>query len=221
MEPASPPSSRSAELSARAAEIRRRIAVAGGDPATVTIVAVTKGRPASDCLAAVAAGLSVLGENRVHEALDKVEAVPDARWHLIGHLQRNKVRLLGNRFALIQSVDSEALAEAIAERWGHRQAALIQVNISREAQKHGFAPETAVAAVRRLAPLLDVRGLMGMAAAASDPEPAFRQLARLRSEAEQAAGGALPVLSMGMTDDFEVAVRCGSNMVRIGRALFG
>ncbi len=220
MESASPPSSRSAEIARRAAAIRGRIAAAGGEPDRITLVAVTKGRSVDDCRAAVAAGLTTLGENRVQEALTKVDAVPGARWHLVGHLQTNKVRLLGLHFVLIQSIDSLHLAEAVAERGGHRQAVLIEVNVSREPQKHGFAPEAAVAAARSLAPMLDLRGLMGMAAAQGDPTPAFAELARLRREAEQATGRALPVLSMGMSSDFEAAVRCGSTMVRIGRALF-
>ena len=220
MEPASPASSRSAEIAARASEVRRRIAAAGGDPEAITLVAVTKGRSAEDCRAAVAAGLTALGENRVQEALAKVDAVPGAQWHLIGNLQTNKVRLLGSRFALIQSIDSFRLAEEVRSRNGHRQAVLVEVNISGEPQKHGFAPDQAVAACRQVAAVLDLRGLMGMAAAEGDPEPAFRTLARLRQEAEQAVGRALPTLSMGMTNDFETAVRCGSTMVRIGRALF-
>lgn len=220
MEPASPASSRSAEIASRAAEVRLRISAAGGDPEAITVVAVTKGRSPDDCRAAVAAGLSALGENRVQEAVAKVDAVPGAEWHLIGHLQTNKVRLLDRRFGLIQSVDSLRLAEEIHRRVGQQQAVLIEVNVSREPQKHGFAPEEAVHACRAVAALLDLRGLMGMAAAEGAPEPAFRALARLRQEAEQAVGHALPTLSMGMTNDFESAVRCGSTMVRIGRALF-
>lgn len=220
MAPASPASSRSSEIAARAAAIRSRIEAAGADPAEVTILAVTKGRSVADCQAAVDAGLPVLGENRVQEALAKVDAVAGARWHLIGHLQTNKVRLLGQHFALIQSIDSTHLAQTVAARLGHRQAVLIEVNIADEPQKHGFAPDAAVAACRDIAGLLDLRGLMGMAAAESDPMPAFTRLARLRQEAEQAVGHVLPILSMGMSGDFEAGVRCGSTMVRIGRALF-
>lgn len=220
MAPASPASSRSAELAARAAAIRERIARAGADPEHVVIVAVTKGRAAAECQAAVDAGLRILGENRVQEALEKVGAVARAEWHLIGHLQTNKVRLLGARFALIQSVDSLHLAEELARRCGRDQQVLVEVNASREPQKHGFKPDEAVAASRRIAELLDVQGLMGMAAAEGDPDPAFRELARLREDAQQSLGRALPILSMGMSNDYEAAVRAGSTMVRIGRALF-
>jgi pyridoxal phosphate enzyme (YggS family) len=211
---------RSAEVAQRLSEIRRRIAAAGADPDQVRVVAVTKGRPVEDCRAALEAGLSVLGENRVQEALPKLDAVGEAEWHLIGHLQTNKVRLAAGRFALIQSVDSLRLAEALARR-APTQPVLVEVNVSREARKHGFPAEAAVAACREVAQLLDLRGLMGMAAAEGDPGPAFRELRRLHAEAEQALGRRLPVLSMGMTQDFEAAVRAGSNMIRIGRALFG
>jgi PLP dependent protein len=220
MEPASPASPRSAEIAARAAGIRRRIAAAGGDPDAVTLLAVTKGRSIEDCRAAVAAGMTVLGENRVQEAIEKVDAVPGARWHLIGHLQTNKVRLLGTRFALIQSIDSVHLAEQVARRCGHRQPVLVEVNVSREAQKHGFAPDAAVEACRSVASMLDLRGLMGMAAAGGDPRPAFEELAEIRARSEQALGRPLSTLSMGMSDDFETAVRCGATLLRIGRALF-
>lgn len=213
--------SRSLELARRAALIRQRIAGAGGDPDAITLVAVSKGRPVDDCRAAVAAGLGVLGENRVQEALQKAEEVPGARWHLIGHLQTNKVRLLGDRFELIQSVDSLRLAEEIALRLGSRQQVLLQVNISREPQKHGFAPEAAVAACREAVTLVDVRGLMGMAAAGGNPGTAFAELRGILGEAEQALGRRLPILSMGMSGDLEAAVRAGSTLVRVGRDLFG
>lgn len=186
----------------------------------MTLVAVTKGRPAGDCRAAVEAGLTILAENRVVEAEAKATVVEGAQWHLVGHLQTNKVRRLGATFDLVQSLDSLRLAERLAERLGSSQAVLLQVNVSREAPKSGFAPEEAVAACRVVGSLLQLRGLMGMAAAAGDPEPAFRELAELRERAQQALGRPLPVLSMGMSQDYEAAVRCGSTMVRIGRALF-
>jgi pyridoxal phosphate enzyme (YggS family) len=206
------------EVAANLAAVRARIERAGGDPAAITIVAVTKGQPAEACRAAVAAGLTVLGENRVQEALDKMDHVPDATWHLIGHLQTNKARH-ARRFALVQSVDSVRLAEALAARGGV--AALLEVNVSREARKSGVAPEDAVATGAAVAALVDLRGLMGMGPAAGDPRPAFAELRRLRDEAEQRLGRRLPVLSMGMSDDLEAAVAEGTTMVRIGRALLG
>lgn len=192
---------------------------AGGEPDRIAVVAVTKGRPLDDCRAALEAGLTRLGENRVAEALPKLEALPAAEWHLVGHLQSNKARDAAGRFALIHSVDSLRLAEAIAQR-APEQAVLLQVNTSREPQKHGLAPEGALEDLRAAATLLPVRGLMCMAAAAGDPAPAFAELRRLRDEAEQVLGMALPILSMGMTQDYEPAVRAGSTMLRLGRALF-
>ena len=210
---------RRAEIAARAAAVRERIQAAGGDPGRVALVAVSKGRPIEDCRAALEAGLPRLGENRVAEALPKLEALPGAEWHLVGHLQTNKVRDAAGRFALIHSVDSLRLAEAIARR-APEQAVLLQVNTSREPQKQGLSPEAALAAVRAAATLLPVHGLMCMAAAAGDPGPAFELLRRLRASAEQELGVELPVLSMGMSDDYVAAVRAGSTMLRLGRVLF-
>jgi pyridoxal phosphate enzyme (YggS family) len=210
---------RRAEIEARLAAVRERIRAAGGDPEQIAMVAVSKGRSLEDCRAALDAGLTRLGENRVAEALPKLEALPGAEWHLVGHLQTNKVPTAAGRFALIHSVDSVRLAEAIARR-DPEQAVLLQVNTSREPQKQGLAPEAALPAVRAVASLLPVRGLMCMAAAEGDPAPAFAELRRLRDEAEQALGVALPVLSMGMTQDYEAAVRAGSTLLRLGRVLF-
>ena len=206
------------QIAAGLAAVRGRIERAGRDPGEVTLVAVTKGRTAEECRAAVELGLDVLGENRVQEALGKMEEVPGATWHLIGHLQTNKARHAG-RFALIQSIDSLRLAEALAARGGA--AVLVEVNVAREAQKHGADPAEAVALAALVAELLDLRGLMGMGPARGDPRPAFAELRRLRDEAEQRLGRALPILSMGMTEDMEAALAEGSTMVRVGRALFG
>jgi pyridoxal phosphate enzyme (YggS family) len=200
------------------AVVRERISGAGRNPDEVAIVAVTKGFGVSVCREALAAGLQMLGENRVQEALGKMDEVPGATWHLIGHLQTNKVRY-AQRFALVQSLDSVHLAEALAARAGA--AALLEVNVSGEAQKHGVAPEDALEVAARVAGLVDLRGLMAMGPTTGDPRPAFAQLRRLRDEAEQRLGRPLPVLSMGMSDDLEAAVAEGSTMLRLGRALFG
>jgi pyridoxal phosphate enzyme (YggS family) len=205
------------QVAANLARVRERIERAGGDPDAVVIVAVTKGRSADECRAAVANGLTVLGENRVQEALEKMDEVPGAEWHLIGSLQTNKARH-ASRFALVQSLDSVRLAETLAARGAP--PVLLEVNVAREAQKHGVAPEAAIATAKSVAQLLDLRGLMGMAPAAGDPRPAFAELRRLRAEAEQRLGRPLPILSMGMTQDLEAAVQEGTTMVRIGRALF-
>jgi pyridoxal phosphate enzyme (YggS family) len=200
--------------------VRERIERAGRDPSEVAIVAVTKGFGAEACLQALEAGLRMLGENRVQEALEKMDAVPDAEWHLIGHLQTNKAKQAAGRFSLIQSVDSVRLAEAIA-RIVPTQAVLVEVNVAREPQKSGADPDQALEVIAAVAGLLDVRGLMAMGPSEGDPGPAFVALRNLRDGSEQRLGTRLPVLSMGMTGDFEAALAAGSTMLRLGTALFG
>lgn len=202
------------------AAVRERIRQAGGDPDAITIVAVTKGFGPETCRQALAAGLTVLGENRVQEALSKMEQVAGAHWHLIGHLQTNKVKAAAHRFDLIQSVDSRHLAEAIA-RIDPAQAVLVEVNVAREAQKTGVAPDAALELLDEVAKMLELRGLMAMGPAQGDPAPAFRELRELRDQAQQRTGKSLPILSMGMSSDFEAAVASGSTMLRLGTALFG
>jgi PLP dependent protein len=202
------------------ASVRERIARAGRDPHEVTIVAVTKGFGAEVCHEALGAGLTILGENRVQEALGKMAAVQGAQWHLIGHLQTNKVRLAAGRFALIQSVDSLHLAERLAQI-DARQAVLVEVNVARELQKSGVDPDSAIALIDEVSKLLDLQGLMAMGPTQGDPTPAFRELSRLRDEAQQRLGRSLRILSMGMSGDFETAVKCGATMVRLGQVLFG
>jgi PLP dependent protein len=204
----------------RLASVRERIARTGRDPDEVTVVAVTKGFDFSVCLLAVQAGLRNLGENRVQEALKKMDQVEGADWHLIGHLQTNKVRQAAHRFALIQSVDSLHLAEAL-NRVDSKQKVLIEVNVAREPQRTGVAPENLLELATAAADMLDLQGLMGMGPAHADPTPAFNELRRLRDESEQRVGKALPILSMGMSGDFEAAVTAGSTMVRLGEVLFG
>jgi hypothetical protein len=146
--------------------------------------------------------------------------VSGARWHLIGHLQTNKVRLAASRFALIQSVDSIHLVEALA-RVNPGQQVLLEVNVAREPQKSGVAPEMAAGLIKEASLALDLRGLMAMGPTHGDPTPAFVELRRLRDEAQQWFGKSLPILSMGMSGDYEAAVKSGSTMVRLGQALFG
>jgi pyridoxal phosphate enzyme (YggS family) len=204
----------------RLARISTLIAASGRNPAEVAIVAVTKGFGVEACREALAAGLRMLGENRVQEALHKMDALPRASWHLIGHLQTNKVKQAAGRFALIQTVDSARLAEAIA-RHAPAQAVLVEVNIAREPQRSGVSPEDAVELIATASQQLEVQGLMGMGPAEGDPSPAFQGLRRLRDEAEQRIGKPLPVLSMGMSGDFQAALAAGSTMLRLGQALFG
>ena len=216
------------------AAVRTRIAAAaaraGRRADEVSIVAVTKGHPVERAREAAAAGLLDVGENRVQEALAKQAAWPGApvRWHLIGHLQRNKAKLAAGRFALIHSLDSVRLAEALeagAAAAGIVQEVLVEVNVAREPQKSGALPEEAPALVARAAalPHLAVRGMMAMAPYSADAgvqRQVFRQLRQLR---DGLATPDLPlaVLSMGMSGDFEIAVEEGATMVRLGTVLFG
>src|SRR5579864_4208843 len=202
------------------AAVRERIVRSGGDPTGITIVAVTKGFGPDICRQALGAGLTILGENRVQEALQKMKEVAGAEWHLIGHLQTNKAKAAAHRFALIQSVDSPHLAQALA-RIDPAQAVLIEVNVAREAQKTGADPDGALELIKDVSSMLDVRGLMGMGPLDGDPTPAFRELRGLRDEAQQRLGKTLPILSMGMSSDFEAAVAAGSTMLRLGQVLFG
>ena len=220
------------ELPARLAQAREAIhrhQALGGWRHSVKIVAVTKTHGADAVRAAVAAGITAVGENRVQEALAKQDQLADVavEWHLIGTLQRNKARHAVGRFALIHSVDRLDLAQELARRVapGARQAVLVQVNCSNEPQKGGVEPDALPALLDGLRPLdrLEVRGLMTMAALTADAAEqrrAFRLLRTLRDGAE-AAGHPLPELSMGMSADFPVAVEEGATIVRLGTLLFG
>jgi len=211
------------------AEIARRQAIAGRTH-PVTIVAVTKGFGLDAVAAALDAGLTDLGENRVQEALDKIDTPAGRRatWHLIGHLQRNKAKHVAGRFALVHSLDSVALAEELDRRTGAaggRQRVLLQVNVAGEAQKSGCAPADAPAVARRVAglPHLALEGLMTIAPF-SDAEDVqrrtFRGLRELR-DALQEEGLWLPTLSMGMSADYGPAVEEGATVIRLGTVLFG
>ena len=200
--------------------MRDRIARAGRDPDEVAIVAVTKGFDVTACRKALAAGLRMLGENRVQEALRKIDAVQEAEWHLIGHMQTNKVRAAAGRFALIQSVDSVRLAERIAHATP-AQSVLVEVNVAREPQRSGVEPAQALEVFVAVAGLLDLQGLMAMGPSHGDPTPAFNEVRDLRDAGEQRLGKRLPTLSMGMSADFEAALAAGSTMLRLGEVLFG
>ncbi len=215
-------------------EIRKRIAGAcarsGRDPGSVAIVAVSKTFPAERVREVLAHGQHVFGENRVQEALEKIPLVgPGASWHLVGHLQGNKAKRAVGTFDLIHSVDGSDLAREIDRRAAARgivQAVLVQVNLSREATKSGVAEEGTAALLETVAslPHLDLRGLMTIPPPARDAEearPWFAGLRNLRDRAEPLLGRKLKELSMGMTDDFEVAIEEGATLVRVGRALFG
>ncbi|HVP05072.1 MAG TPA: YggS family pyridoxal phosphate-dependent enzyme [Dehalococcoidia bacterium] len=215
-------------IAARIAEARERIssacARAGRSPDDVTIIAVTKGFGPDAVREAVAAGLRDIGENRVQEAAAKRATLSDlptgVRWHMIGHLQTNKVQTMLGLFDTIHSVDSIHLAQAISRRAQAPVPAFLEVNVAAEATKTGFSLAELPAAHRTIAtlPNIQLRGLMTVAPIAASPEdvrPVFRELAR------QAKELGLGELSMGMSDDYEVAVEEGATYVRLGRALFG
>ena len=222
-------------LRQRLDEVRGRIRAAaarsGRSAEAVTLVGVTKTVGVEVVRAAVAEGLADLGENRVQEAQAKIQAVgrDRARWHLIGHLQRNKAGRAVQLFDRVHSVDSAALAEALsrsAAGTGGSLPVLVEVNVSGEATKFGVAPEGLEPLLGRIAALPGLRldGLMTvgpLVERAEDVRADFARLRELRDRAEQRLGLALPELSMGMSGDFEVAVEEGSTMVRVGSAIFG
>lgn len=212
----------------RIAAVRARIASAcaraGRSVDDVTLIAVTKGFPADAVRQAFEAGQRDFGENRAQEAAEKLPALtsirPAVTWHMIGHLQTNKVKTVLGLFDIIHSVDSFHLAEALSRRAPHAVPAFLEVNAASETTKYGFTLDELPHEFGRISylPNIDVRGLMTVAPVASDPEdvrPVFRRL----REAASALG--LRQLSMGMTDDFEIAVEEGTTHVRVGRAIFG
>ncbi len=207
-----------ADVAERLGVVRERIAAAGARPEDVRVVAVTKGQGPEAVAAAVAAGLVDVGENYAQELVAKHDAGGEhCRWHFLGHVQRNKVRVLAPLVDLWQAVDRVAVGETIARR-APGAAVLVQVNVSGESQKHGCRAADAPALVEELVAVgLDVRGLMavGPTGPPADARPAFRRLVAM------AEGLGLRERSIGMSDDLEVAVSEGSTMVRVGRALFG
>jgi pyridoxal phosphate enzyme (YggS family) len=222
------------DVTGRLVAVRRAVAEAaaraGRDPAPIRIVAVTKTFPAAAVVAALAAGVTDIGENYVQEAAAKRRTVAVAgRWHLIGGLQRNKVRAALVVFDCVETVDRPELAEALAAeaaRAERRLPVLVQVNVGGETRKRGVAPD----GVERLAaevirhPSLVLEGLMTVPPAPCNPgdsRPFFRLLRELRDHAQTRLGVELPHLSMGMSDDFSIAVEEGATLLRLGRALFG
>ena len=194
---------------------------AGRRAEEITLVAVTKKKPASAVLGALAAGILDVGENYVQEAAEKREQVAGGRWHLLGHLQSNKAKLAVSLFDLIESVDSVKLAEGISRQATQkRQAVLVQVHLGDEETKTGFAPEQALDAAAEIAALSNLRllGLMGIAPSGTDPRPYFQQMKRLF---DQLPAEHRQILSMGMSGDFESAIEEGATSVRVGTAIFG
>jgi PLP dependent protein len=210
-------------LQAVKARIGRAASAAGRDPAQVTLLAVSKTHSVPRIAQAHAAGQLAFGENYVQEAVEKMAALPDVEWHLIGPLQSNKTRPAAERFAWVQTVQSEKIARRLSEQ---RPAALpplnvlVQVNASGEASKSGVAPEQVAPLAAAIAslPRLRLRGLMCV------PEPGAprARYAAVRSLFEELRENlAIDTLSMGMSDDLELAIAEGATMVRVGTAIFG
>ncbi|HEY8123680.1 MAG TPA: YggS family pyridoxal phosphate-dependent enzyme [Myxococcota bacterium] len=227
------------EVAANLAGLRARIAAAaeraGRRAEDVTLIGVAKKHGAESVVEAVVAGLRDVGENFAQEAREKIPRVQDElarrglaqpRWHFLGQLQRNKARLVVPLFDCVQSVDRLELAQELSRRAaaeGRSLAVLLQVNVDAEPQKGGAEPAELPAlldAVRAL-PSLALRGLMAIPEPAADMRPAFARLRSLRDDLAHASGAELPVLSIGMSDDFEAAIAEGASCVRIGTALFG
>ncbi|MBI4689970.1 MAG: YggS family pyridoxal phosphate-dependent enzyme [Nitrospirae bacterium] len=210
---------------------------AGRNPEDIKLIAVTKTVDIVRITQAVDAGLRIFGESRVQESQKKIShfafRIPNCKieWHLIGHLQKNKAKTAIELFDMIQSIDSLELAETLnkhAEKMGKTQRILLQVKLSDETTKHGILKENLISLIRQVIKLknLDLRGLMTIPPYFENPEnarPYFRELRELRDNINElrVTGYALRELSMGMTNDFEVAIEEGATMVRIGTAIFG
>jgi PLP dependent protein len=221
-------------LAENLASIRQRIAAAcaraGRDPASVTLLAVSKGVPPQVVREAADCGLTAFGESKVQEAKAKIPLCPGRlRWQMIGHLQSNKCRDAVHFFEMIQSVDSLELAQEI-NKWCEKRAGtmpiLLEVNLAGESTKFGFKPERVLAEVDAInaLPKIEIHGLMTIAPWTPEPEkvrPIFRQLRELRTQCEQKLGAPLPHLSMGMSGDFELAIEEGATIIRVGTLLFG
>ncbi len=209
------------------ARVDRACERAGRNPADVTLVAVSKTHPAAAIREAAAAGATDFGENYAQELVAKRPDCPDGiRWHFIGRLQSNKAKLVAGQVALVHAVDSESLARELGKRAAAVQPVLLSINIAGEDTKGGVTPAAAEALARAVVAVGNVRldGLMTMPPPADDPEasrPHFVALRELRDRQAGALGQPLPVLSMGMSDDFEVAIECGATHVRVGTAIFG
>ena len=217
-------------LEAVLGRIQEAAARAGRKPGDVTLVAVSKAHPPESVAAVLAAGQAVFGESRVQEARAKIPLVPGrARWHFIGHLQRNKIRHALPLFELFHGIDSIEIAtdmERIAAEDGARPSVLLEVNVAGEASKFGFSPERLRERMEALLSLkrLTIEGLMCIPPPqprAEDSRKFFVALRELRDRIEREFGASLPQLSMGMSGDYAVAVEEGATLVRVGTAIFG
>ena len=220
-------------ISENIAKLKKNIATAvkkaNKKPASIQIVAVTKTVEIDRIKDAIDHGITIIGENRVQEAKRKYAVIGDqAIWHMVGHLQTNKVRDALQVFSLIHSLDSMKLAQEIEKRAVSKTACLIEINTSQETTKYGIQPDEAVDFFRKLEKYkkIEVKGLMtiGPGWAIQNKEasrPCFRLLASLKDKIEKECECSLPILSMGMTSDYDIAIEEGANMIRVGTALFG
>jgi pyridoxal phosphate enzyme (YggS family) len=196
---------------------------AGRDPREVTLVAVSKTHPASAVREAAEAGASDFGENYAQELAEKHQQLPALRWHFIGRLQSNKAKQVAGNVVLVHAVETASLAKELGKRSPMVQPILISVNLGGEASKGGVTGDAAETLARILVAVPNVRldGLMTMPPPDVDPRPIFEELRTLRDRLRDALGEPLPVLSMGMSSDYDVAIACGATHVRIGTAIFG
>jgi hypothetical protein len=223
-------------IAANIDEIKKRIALsaarAGRDPGEIKLMAVTKTVAAGRVKEAIDAGITLFGENYVQEAKDKIATLgKDVRWHMIGHLQTNKSKYVVHLFNCVQSVDRMELAQELDKRAGlagFKIDVLIEVNVSGEQTKSGIAAPETINMVKKVSALenISVRGLMTMPPFSDNPEDSRPYFRALKEISQQISKTRIPrvmmdELSMGMTDDFEVAIEEGATIVRIGRAIFG
>ena len=222
------------DLASNVIAIQNRIAAAceraGRDSRTVQLMAVSKGHPPEAIRAVAETGITLFGESKIQEAKVKIPQCPGRlHWQMIGHLQSNKAKEAVQLFELVQSVDSLSLAQELNKR---AEAAvktlpiLLEVNVAGESSKFGYGPDSVLAELEALNALkrLEIHGLMTIAPYCQDPEkvrPYFRRLRELKEKCEAQLGAPLPVLSMGMSGDFEIAIEEGSTLVRVGTAIFG
>ena len=213
-------------------KVRQACERAGRDPEEVTLIAVSKTKPISMIEELLPLGVVDFGENKVQELTMKEETIPASlNWHMIGHLQRNKVKYIVDKVCLIHSVDSLRLAETISQEAVKKQVnvnILVEVNVAEEESKFGIHTEETIALVENIAKLpgISVKGLMTIAPFVEDPEenrPVFRELKKLSVDidAKRFDNVSMAVLSMGMTNDYEVAIEEGATMVRVGTGIFG
>jgi len=220
------------QLQAVQEEIRKACIRSGRNPEEVTLIAVSKTKPVSMIQEAIQEGQLVFGENKVQELCSKYEELPkNLQWHMIGHLQRNKVKYIADKVSLIHSVDSLRLAKTIhqeGEKIGRVIPLLIEVNVAQEETKFGVSVEDALPLIREISafPYVEIRGLMTIAPYMENPEenrPVFRKLKQLSVDIrdKNMNNVYMDILSMGMTNDYQVAVEEGATLVRVGTGIFG